>query len=131
MLRMHFLLALTAVAFLLLATAFAPAIAQPICRCDNIYSQEAWKGGKVIGDKTTTLYSCHSGSTVYLRKGNGDGLFWEYSETRSSSAHLAEAHYPKFSFNTKNFLIIKIPNLNSIKILHKTHLQNIIKYINS
>jgi hypothetical protein len=74
---MHFLPALTAAAFLLPATAVAPAIAQPIYRCGNTYSQEACKGGKVVEDKTTTLHSGHSGSTVYLCKGHGGGLFWK------------------------------------------------------
>lgn len=73
---MHFLLALTAAAFLLPATTAAPAIAQPIYRCGNTYSQEACKGGKVVEDKTTTLHSGQSGSTVYLCKGHGGGLFW-------------------------------------------------------
>ena len=70
MLRMHFLLALAAAAFLLAATALPPAIsqaiAQPIFRCGNTYSQEACNGGKVVEDKTTTLQSSHSGSIVYL-----------------------------------------------------------------
>lgn len=72
MLYMHFLLALAAAAFLLAVTALSPAIsqavAQPIFRCGNTYSQEACKGGKVVEDKTTTLHRGHSGSTVYLRK---------------------------------------------------------------
>lgn len=76
MLGMHFLLALTAAAFLLPATAVSPAIAQPIYRCGNTYSQEACKGGKVLEDKTTTLHSGHSASTVYLCKGHSGGLFW-------------------------------------------------------
>lgn len=54
---MHFLLALTAAAFLLPATAISPAVAQPIFRCGNTYSQEACKGGKVVEDQTTTLLS--------------------------------------------------------------------------
>ncbi|WP_253252218.1 hypothetical protein [Comamonas thiooxydans] len=58
---MHFLPALTAAAFLLPATAMNQAIAQPIYRCGNSYSQEACKGGKVVEDKTTTL---HSGQRV-------------------------------------------------------------------
>lgn len=66
MLRMHFLSALTAAAFLLPATAITPAIAQPIYRCGNTYSQEACKGVKVVQDKTATLHNGHSGSTVYL-----------------------------------------------------------------
>lgn len=41
---MHFLLALAASIFLLPATA----IAQPIFRCGNTYSQEACKSGKVV-----------------------------------------------------------------------------------
>ena len=68
---MHFLLALTAAAFLVPATAISPAIAQLIFRCGNTYSQEACKGGKVVEDKTTTLHSGHSDSTVYLCKGDG------------------------------------------------------------
>ena len=77
---MHFLPALTTAAFLLAATALPPAlsqaVAQPIFRCGNTYSQEACKGDKVVEDKTTTLHSGQSGTTVYLCKGHGGGLFW-------------------------------------------------------
>lgn len=87
MLCMHFLLALTA-ALLLPATALSLAIpqalAQPIYRCGYTYSQEACKGAKVVEDKTTTLHNSHSGSTVYLCKGHGGGLFW--------SSHLCGQH---------------------------------------
>lgn len=85
---MHFLPALTAAAFLLPATAVAPAIAQPIYRCGNTYSQEACKGGKVVEDKTTTLHSGHSGSTVYLCKGHGGGLFWSSHQCGQHNAFL-------------------------------------------
>jgi hypothetical protein len=85
---MHFLLALTAAAFLLPATAISQAIAQPIYRCGNTYSQEACKGGKVVEDKTTTLHSGHSGSTVYLCKGHGGGLFWSSSQCGQHNAFL-------------------------------------------
>ena len=81
---MHFLLALAIAAFLLTATALSPAIsqavAQPIFRCGNTYSPEACKGGKVVEDKTTTMHGGHSGSTVYLCKGHGGGLFWSSSQ---------------------------------------------------
>ena len=80
---MHFLLALTA-AFLLPATT----LAQPIYRCGNTYSQEACKGGKVVEDKTTTLHSGHSGSTVYLCKGHGGGLFWSSAQCGQHNAFL-------------------------------------------
>lgn len=67
---MHFLLALAASVFLLAATALSPAIsqavAQPIFRCGNTYSQEACKGGKVVEDKTTNLHHGHSDIGVYL-----------------------------------------------------------------
>lgn len=82
--RMHFLLALTVAAF------FLPAItsAQPIFRCGNAYSQEACKGGKLVEDKTTTLHSRHSGSTVYLCKGHGGGLFWSSHSCGQHNAFL-------------------------------------------
>ena len=88
MLRMHFLLALTAAAFLLPATTMTQAIAQPIYRCGNSYSQEACKGSKVVEDKTTTLHSGHSGGTVYLCKGHGGGLFWSSSQCGQHNAFL-------------------------------------------
>lgn len=78
--RMRFLLVLTA-AFLLPAAT----IAQPIFRCGNTYSQEACKGGKVVEDKTTTLHSGYSGSTVYLCKGHGGGLFWSSANAASTT----------------------------------------------
>lgn len=81
---MHFLLALTAAAFFLPATASA----QPIFRCGNTYSQEACKGAKVVEDKTTTLHSGHSGSTVYLCKGHGGGLFWSSHSCGQHNAFL-------------------------------------------
>jgi len=68
---MHFLPALTAAAFLLPATAIAPAIAQPLYRCGNTYSQEACKGGKVVEEKSTTPNSGQSDNTVYLCKVHG------------------------------------------------------------
>ena len=104
--HMHFLPALTTAAFLLAATALPPAlsqaVAQPIFRCGNTYSQEACKGDKVVEDKTTTLHSGQSGTTVYLCKGHGGGLFWsshscgrhnaflECSETSSSRLPLKQ-----------------------------------------
>ena len=84
MVGMHFLLALTAAAFLLPATASA----QPIFRCGNTYSQEACKGGKVVEDKTTTLHSGHLGSTVYLCKSHGGGLFWSSAQCSQHNAFL-------------------------------------------
>lgn len=89
---MHFLPALAASIFLLAATALPPAIsqavAQPIFRCGNTYSQEACNGGKVVEDRTTTLHSGHSGSTVYLCKGHGGGLFWSSSQCSQHNAFL-------------------------------------------
>ena len=76
---MHFLLALTVAAFLLAVTALSPAlsqaIAQPIYRCGNNYSQEACKGGKAVEDKTTALHSGYPGSTVYLSESHGGDFF--------------------------------------------------------
>ena len=88
MLRMHFLPALAAAAFLLPATAMNQAIAQPIYRCGNTYSQEACKGGKVVEDKTTTLHSGHSGSIIYLCKGHGGWLFWSSAQCGQHNAFL-------------------------------------------
>ena len=103
MLRMHFLLALATAAFLLPATAMTQAIAQPIYRCGNTYSQESCKGCKVVEDKTTNLHSGNSGSIAYFCKSH-DGMAVRIKEKMRAGQYVFMRTQPCTLF--KEFSII-------------------------